>query len=58
MHKFKGKASERELSFEPNDLIKIIRLIGDDQQWALAELKGKQGFVPLNYVVPKSVTMP
>ena len=58
MHKFKGKTNERELSFEFGDLIKIISIVPKDPMWAFAELRGKQGFIPLNYVKPKSVTMP
>lgn len=58
LHKFKGRASERELSFEFGDLIRIISIVAKDPQWAFAELRGKQGFIPLNYVKPRSVTMP
>ena len=40
------------------DQLKIVKLVAKDPQWALAEHRGKQGYVALNYVKPKSVTMP
>ena len=58
IHSYKGKADEHELSFECGDQLKIVKLVAKDPQWALAEHRGKQGYVALNYVKPKSVTMP
>ena len=58
MHSYKGKEEEHELSFEYGDLIKIVKIVSKDPQWALGELKGKQGYIALNYIKPKSVTMP
>ena len=54
---FNGRAEERELSFEYGDLIKLVDIVSKDPQWAFAELKGKQGFIPLSFVKPKSITM-
>ena len=56
--RYEGRADELELSFEYGDLIKIVKIIAKDPQWALGELRGKQGYVLLNCVKPKSVTMP
>lgn len=58
IHSYKGKVDEHELSFDYGDQLKIIKIVAKDPQWALAEYKGKQGYVALNYVKPKSVTMP
>ena len=56
LFKHVGKASE--LSFEYGDLIKIVEIVDKDPNWALAELKGKRGYIGLNHVKPKAVTMP
>ena len=58
LFKHVGKASELELSFEYGDLIKIVEIVDKDPNWALAELKGKRGYIGLNHVKPKAVTMP
>lgn len=58
LHTYKGKEEEHELSFEYGDLIKIVKIVTKDPQWALGELRGKQGYIALNYIKPKSVTMP
>lgn len=57
IHTYKGKIDEHELSFDYGDKLKIIKIVAKDPQWALAEYKGKQGYIALNYVKPKSVTM-
>jgi len=56
--KYEGRTEELELSFEYGDLIKIVKIIAKDPQWALCELRGKQGYVLLSYVKSKSLTMP
>ncbi|CAF0995435.1 unnamed protein product, partial [Brachionus calyciflorus] len=56
--KFEGRSEERELSFEYGDLIKITKIIAKDPQWALGELRGKQGYLLLKYVKSKTITMP
>lgn len=58
MIKYEGRADELELSFEYGDLIKIVKIIAKDPQWALGELRGKQGYVLLSYVKSKALTMP
>lgn len=58
IHSYKGKIDEHELSFDYGDQLKIIKIVAKDPQWALAEQRGKQGYVALNYVKPKSMTMP
>lgn len=56
--RYEGRSEEHELSFEYGDLIRIIKIIQKDPQWAMGDLKGKQGYVLLNCVKPRSVTMP
>ena len=56
LFKHVGKASE--LSFEYGDLIKIVEIVDKNPNWALAELKGKRGYIGLKHVKPKAVTMP
>lgn len=58
LHTYKGKEEEHELSFDYGDLIRIVKIVTKDPQWALGELRGKQGYIALNYIKPKSVTMP
>ncbi len=38
-------------------MIRIIEIVPKDPNWALAELRGKRGYIGLNYVKPKSITM-
>lgn len=56
--RYDGRVDEHELSFDYGDLIKIIKIIQKDPQWALGELRGKQGYISLTCVKPRSVTMP
>lgn len=58
IHSYKGKSDEHELSFDYGDKMRIIKIVAKDPQWALAELRGKQGYIALNYVKSKSITMP
>lgn len=48
LHDFKATAPD-ELSFTKGAIVKIINCEGD-QNWYQAELKGKTGFIPANYV--------
>lgn len=58
IYSYKGKTDEHELSFDYGDKLKILKIVAKDPQWALAEYRGKQGYIALNYVKPKSITMP
>lgn len=41
-----------ELSFRKNQLLKVLNL-GDDKNWCRAEVDGRQGLIPKNYVEMK-----
>lgn len=58
IHSYKGKVDEHELTFDYGDKLKIIKIVAKDPQWALAEFRGKQGYIALNYVKLITVTMP
>ncbi|XP_064414939.1 GRB2-related adapter protein-like isoform X1 [Latimeria chalumnae] len=46
-------ASERdELSFNKGDILKILNM-EDDQNWYKAELRGVEGYIPMNYIKVK-----
>nr|ALG64481.1 growth factor receptor-bound protein 2 [Meretrix meretrix] len=50
-HDFTATA-EDELSFSKGDVLKVLSK-EDDQNWYKAELQGKEGFVPNNYIEMK-----
>jgi len=43
--------TDNELSFRMNDMLVILSK--DSDQWYIAEVNGKRGFVPANYLQPK-----
>ncbi|XP_011429051.1 growth factor receptor-bound protein 2-like isoform X2 [Crassostrea angulata] len=50
-HDFRATADD-ELSFAKNNILKILSM-DDDQNWFKAELDGKEGYVPNNYIEMK-----
>jgi len=46
LYPFQGQAQE-ELSFQPGDILNIVSQSGD---WWTAEMNGRQGLIPANYV--------
>ncbi|XP_061191868.1 growth factor receptor-bound protein 2-like isoform X3 [Saccostrea echinata] len=50
-HDFRATADD-ELSFSKNNILKILSM-DDDQNWFKAELDGKEGYVPNNYIEMK-----
>jgi len=46
LYPFQGAAQE-ELSFQPGDILNIVSQSGD---WWTAEMNGRQGLIPANYV--------
>ncbi|XP_022316188.2 growth factor receptor-bound protein 2-like isoform X2 [Crassostrea virginica] len=50
-HDFRATADD-ELSFSKNNILKILSM-DDDQNWYKAELDGKEGYVPNNYIEMK-----
>ncbi|XP_069838249.1 GRB2-related adapter protein [Dendropsophus ebraccatus] len=51
--KYNFKSNERdELPFSKGDVVKILNM-EDDQNWYKAELYGREGYVPKNYITVK-----
>jgi len=46
LYPFQGQSPE-ELSFQPGDVLNVINQNGD---WWMAEMHGRQGLIPANYV--------
>jgi growth factor receptor-bound protein 2 len=51
-HDFNATA-EDELSFRKNQVLKILNM-EDDMNWYRAELDGKEGLIPSNYIEMKN----
>jgi len=50
-----GATEEDELSFQKSEILKILCL-DDDKNWYRAELHGKEGYIPSNYIEMKPYT--
>jgi len=51
-HDFQA-TEEDELSFSKSDVLKIL-CVDDDKNWYRAELNGREGYIPSNYIEMKS----
>ncbi|TMW46026.1 hypothetical protein DOY81_008896, partial [Sarcophaga bullata] len=51
-HDFSATADD-ELSFRKNQILKILNM-EDDSNWYRAELDGKEGLIPSNYIEMKN----
>lgn len=50
LRQFIGSRPQHDLNFEIGDIMKITSLI--DNEWAMAKLKDKTGFIPLTHIKP------
>ena len=41
---------EKELSFEPGDVLNFLRWHASDEEWCYCSFKGKEGLVPVSFI--------